>query len=57
MWVMLWVAAMYSVVAILSMVDVVCLACMYAETVESMSSARSIWYSYMVNGLYDVLGV
>ena len=28
MWVMLWVAAMYSVVAILSMVDVVCLACM-----------------------------
>ena len=27
-WVMLWVAAMYSVLAVLSMVDMVCLACM-----------------------------
>ena len=28
-WVMLWVVAMYNVVAILSMADMVCLACMY----------------------------
>ena len=27
-WVMLWVAAMYNVLAILSMADMVCLACM-----------------------------
>ena len=27
-WVMLWVASMYNVLAILSMTDVVCLACM-----------------------------
>ena len=27
-WVMLWVAAMYNVLAVLSMIDVVCLACM-----------------------------
>ena len=29
------------------------LSCLYAETVESMSSAGSIWY--VVYGLYDVL--
>ena len=27
-WVMLWVAAMYNVLAVLSMADMVCLACM-----------------------------
>ena len=38
-WVVFWVAAMYNVLVILSMV--VC--CLYAETVESMSSAGSVW--------------
>ena len=32
------------VVAILSMADMVCLDCMYGETVECMSSAGSVWY-------------
>ena len=41
-WVMLWVAAMYNVLAILSMADMVCLACM--QKLESMSSAGSVWY-------------
>ena len=36
-WVMLWVAAMYNVLAILSMADMVCLACM--QKLESMISA------------------
>ena len=36
-WVMLWVAAMYNVLAVLSMADMVGLSCLYAETVESMS--------------------
>ena len=39
-WVMLWVVAMYNVLAILSKVHMVCL----AETVESMSSVGSVWY-------------
>ena len=48
-WVMLWVAAMYSVLAILSMTDEVCLACMQKLHVESMSSVVSVWYvRYMV---------
>ena len=34
-WILLWVAAMYNVLAILRMTDVVCLG-LYAETVESM---------------------
>ena len=41
---MLWVAAMYNVVAILSMADIYGLSCLYAETVESMSRAGSVWY-------------
>ena len=49
-WVMLWVAAMYDVLAILSMTDTVCLACMqklYIH-VEVMSSAGSVWYVWYV---------
>ena len=49
---MLWVAAMYTVLAILSMTDVVCLACMYAENVQCMSSAGSVYY---VGGLSYVM--
>ena len=41
-WVMLWVAAMYNVLAILSMTYG--LSCLCAETVESLSSAGSVWY-------------
>ena len=43
---------MYNVVAILSMADVVCLACMYAETVEFMSSTGSIWCVWIWSVLY-----
>ena len=45
-WVMLWVAAMYNVLAVLTMADMVCLACM--QKLESMSSAGSVWYVAMV---------
>ena len=47
-WVILWVAAMYNVLALLSMADMVCHACMHAETVESMSSASWICMVCMV---------
>ena len=40
--VMLWMAAMYNVLGILSIADMVCLAGTHAETVESMSSAGSV---------------
>ena len=44
-WVMLWVGAMYNVLAILSMADVVSLACMHKLLqIESMSSVGSVWY-------------
>ena len=44
-WVMLWVGAMYNVLAILSMEDVVSLACMHKLLqIESMSSVGSVWY-------------
>ena len=44
---------MYNVLAILIMADMVCLACtLYAETVESRSSAGSVC---MVYGLYGML--
>ena len=52
---MLWVAAIHIVLAILSMADMVCLACKYALTVESMSSAGSVWHVAMVYGLYSML--
>ena len=58
-WVMLWVAAMYNVLAILSMADTVRLACMQKLCMESMSSAGSVWYvwcmvclSYVVKFYY-----
>ena len=42
---MLWVGAMYNVLAILSMADVVSLACMHKLLqIESMSSVGSVWY-------------
>ena len=44
-WVMLWVGAVYNVLAILSMADVVSLACMHKLLqIESMSSVGSVWY-------------
>ena len=53
---MLWVAAMYNVLAILSMEDTVCLACMQKLCMESMSSACwSVWYVWcMVYGLFKL---
>ena len=44
-WVMLWVGAMYNVLAILNMADVVSLACMHKLLqIESVSSVGSVWY-------------
>ena len=43
-WVMLWVAAMYNVLASYTEHGRYGLSCLYAETVETMSSAGSIWY-------------
>ena len=40
-----WLGAMYNVLAILSMADVVSLACMHKLLqIESMSSVGSVWY-------------
>ena len=44
-WVMLWVAAMYNVVAILSMADMICLACM-----------EKLWSAWAALGLNSMLG-
>ena len=49
-WVTLWVAAMYNVLAILSMADTVCLACMQKLCMESMSSACWVCMVCMVYG-------
>ena len=53
-WVMLWVAAMYNVLAILSMADTVCLACMQKLYMESMSSACWVCMVCMVYGLFKL---
>ena len=53
-WVMLWVAAMYNVLAILSMADTVCLACMQKLCMESMSSACWVCMVCMVYGVRSV---
>ena len=53
-WVMLWVAAMYNVLAILSMADTVCLACMQKLCMESMSSACWVCMVCMVYGVWSV---
>ena len=45
-WVMLWMAAMYNVLAILSMADMVCLACM-----------QKLWSSCAVMDLYGLYGI
>ena len=52
-WVMLWVAAMYNVLAILSMADVVCLACMQ----KLLSPYEQCWVCMvcMVYGVYSML--
>jgi len=65
-WVMLWVAAMYNVLAILSMTDVVCLACMQKRLspwavlgLYSMCGIWSVWYvgslRYVVKLLLDMV--
>ena len=43
-WVMLWVAAMYNVLASYTEHGRYGLSCLYAETVETMSSAGYVWY-------------
>ena len=43
-WVILWVAAMYNVLAILSMADMVCLACMQKLWSPWAVLAGSVWY-------------
>ena len=53
-WVMLWVAAMYNVLVILSMADAVCLACMQKLCMESMSSACWVCMVCMVYGVWSV---
>ena len=53
-WVMLWVAAMYNVLAILSMADTVCLGCMQKLCVESMSSVCWVCVVCMVYGVWSV---
>ena len=53
-WVMLWVAAMYNVLAILSMADTVCLACIQKLCMESMSSACWVCMVCMVYGLFKL---
>ena len=53
-WVMLWVAAMCNVLAILSMADTVCLACMQKLCMESMSSACWVCMVRMVYGVWSV---
>ena len=52
-----WLHAMYNVLAILSMTDVVCLACMQKLLSPCMSSAGSVWYVWVcvVYGLYGRL--
>ena len=52
-WVMLRVAAMYNVLAILSMADLVCLACM--QKLESISSVGSVCMACMVCMVYGTL--
>ena len=52
---MLWVAAVYNVLAILSMADKVSLACMQKLCMESMSSACWVCMVCMVYGLYGIL--
>jgi len=55
-WVMLWVAAMYNVLATLSMADMVCLACIYAETeVHEQCWLCTVCMVCMVYGLYGML--
>ena len=53
-WVMLWVAAMYNVLAILSMTDTVRLACMQKLCMGSMSSACWVCMVCMVYGVWSV---
>ena len=55
-WVMLWVAAMYNVLASYTEHGRYGLSCLYAETVETMSSAGYVWYVWvcMVYGLYGI---
>ena len=43
-----WLHAMYNVLAILSMTDVVCLARMQKLLSPCMSSAGSVWYVWYV---------
>ena len=43
-WVMLWVAAMYNVLASYTEHGRYGLSCLYAETVETMNSAGYVWY-------------
>ena len=45
-WGMLWVAAIYNVLATEN--GRYGLSCLYAETVESMSSAGSVWYIWYI---------
>ena len=54
-WVILWVAAMYNVLAVLSMVDMVCLACMQKLWSPCMSSASWVCMVCIVYGLFDML--
>ena len=49
-WVMLWVAAMYNVLATLSMADTVCLSCLYAEAVHGV-------HEQCMLGLHGMYGV
>ena len=51
---MLRVAAMYNVLAILSMADNYGLSCLYAESVECISNAGSVWYVWYMHGLYGL---
>ena len=54
-WVMLWVGAMYNVLAILSMADVVSLACMHKLLqIESMHEQCWVCMVCVVYGLYIV---
>ena len=43
-WVMLWVVAMYNVLASYTEYGRYGLSCLYTETVETMSSAGYVWH-------------